>query len=767
MTTRATYEGFGGRIATTMANSESWWPPRPTAPAGAPNVVVILVDDVGFADVGCFGSEISTPNLDRLAVEGVRFANFHVNPMCSPTRASLLTGLNSHNVGVGHVSQDDPGFPGYSGELATDVHTAAEVFRANGYSTFAVGKWHLAKDSDIGPDGPRHSWPCQRGFDRYYGVLDAFTNAHHPHELVRDNSHVDIDRYPDGYYMTDDFTSNAISMIRSSKAADPTKPFFLYLAHPAAHAPLLAKPADIAKYRDAYTRGWDAVRAERHARQLAAGVISSDTPLSPRPSEDGDQVPAWDSLSPDAQRLFAAQMAVFAAMVDSIDQNLGRLRSSLEVMGEWENTIVVFCSDNGASREGQATGTSNYYNFLKAVSTDWDTIELDVARIVDLGSPRTMTHYPRGWANAGNTPFRLYKVNTHAGGHQVPFVIAGPGVTAAGSIRHQYQHVTDILPTLIELTGVSVPPARAGAPVRSMQGRSMVPVLVAADAPSTHGDQYTEMLGHRHFRSGSWEIVTRRVVRTPFTDADWELYNTDTDPVQLHNVAAAHPDVVRELAAKFDDAAWANKVYPLDEGSGYRWIVRPPDVDVYDQPITLYPGTSTLNHWRSKRLLWSRSCGIDIEFTWSLGDRGTLVAHGDQGGGYAVQIDDGTIRFVYNNGHGTTTVLPLGAPAVGFQTLHAALENPGRGRWNWRFSLNDELCGELIDIAALFPMSPFEGINVGIDRRSPVSWETYERDGCFPYTGGIAHVRYTPGALAPDNGLNFLDFLKQSAARYE
>src|SRR5262245_49108279 len=340
--TRRTYPGFGGTVGRTFAGSESWWPTPPTPPAGAPNIVVMLVDDLGFSDPGCFGGEIRTPALDRLAAEGLRFTNFHVTPMCSPTRAALLPGCNPHAAGGGHVAHSDPGFPGYAMELAADTATVAELLRDNGYSTFMVGKWHLTKDSHQSDAGPRHSWPCQRGFDRYYGFLDAFTNLHHPHRLVEDNHPVEIDQYPEGYYLNDDLTDRAIDMIRGTKAANPEKPFFLYFAHGAVHAPLHAKDDDIAKYADAYREGWDVLRERRHARQLDLGVVPEGTPLSPRNAEPGQEVPAWDDLSDDERRLFARHMAVFAGMVDNIDQNVARLRTALEELGEWDNTLFLF-----------------------------------------------------------------------------------------------------------------------------------------------------------------------------------------------------------------------------------------------------------------------------------------------------------------------------------------------------------------------------------------------------------------------------------------
>ncbi|HEY4332911.1 MAG TPA: arylsulfatase, partial [Ilumatobacteraceae bacterium] len=517
---------FAGRIGKTMAGSQSHWTAPPTAPDGAPNIVFVLVDDVGFSDIGCYGSEINTPNIDRLAAEGVRFTNFHVNPMCSPTRASLLTGLNAHAAGMGHIAQDDPGFPGYRAEIAANVATAAEILSVNGYATLMVGKWHLCRDSDMSAAGPQHGWPCQRGFDRFYGILEAFTNLHQPHRLVEDNHVVEIDRYPDDYFLTDDLTDRAISMIRERSASRPGQPFFLYMAHPAAHAPLVAKAVDVDRYRDTYADGWDQIRISRHARQLAAGVIPPGTPLPPRNSEPGDDVRAWDDLSADERVLYARYMAVYAAMVDEIDQSVGRLRDALEEMGEWDNTILVFLSDNGASREGESTGTTNYFGHLGWGDAK-DTVARDVARLDDIGGPKVMMHYPRGWAMASNTPFRLYKKNTHAGGHQVPCVWSWPrGLTGtAGGIRTQYGHCIDVLPTVLALAGISSPTTRNGVDLKPMNGASLAEVLHDAHHGEVRAEQYYEMEGHRGFYRDGWEVVTNRKPRRPFTDDDWELYD--------------------------------------------------------------------------------------------------------------------------------------------------------------------------------------------------------------------------------------------------
>jgi arylsulfatase A-like enzyme len=767
--TTVAYAGFEGRIGRTMAGSEPHWPARPTAPDGAPNVVIVLVDDVGFSDLGCYGSEIRTPNIDRLAAAGVRFANFHVNPMCSPTRAALLTGVNAHAAGVGHVSQDDPGYPGYRGELAADVATAAEILRDAGYATLAAGKWHLCRDADCSAAGPKHSWPVQRGFERYYGFLEGFTNLHHPHQLIDDNHVVQRDGYPEGYFLTEDLTERAISFVKERKAANPRQPFFLYLAHGAAHAPLVAKPEDIARYEGTYAIGWDEIRRRRHARQVELGVVVPGTVLPERNGEAGDEVPAWSSLSDVERTVFARYMAVYAAMIDEIDQSVGRLRTELETMGEWDNTVLVFLSDNGASREGQSTGTTNYFSHLR-LGADVGDIAQDATRLELIGSPRAMSHYPRGWAMAGNTPFRLYKCNTHAGGHQVPCIWhwpAGLAADHAGSVRKQYGHCVDVLPTLLDLIGLEPPAERAGHPMRAMDGDSLAPILRDRDHGEVRAEQYYELQGNLGLYRDGWEIVTRRERQTPFSDSDWELYDLRADPTETNDLAGTDAARVAALAARFHAVATANQVYPLDEGSAWRWVVRPPHDRVYEEPVTIWPGTPTLDRWRSSRLIWFRSCTITISATIAADDEGILVAHGDQGGGYAVYLDGGHAHAVHNDGHGRMRAIDGGPVAPGHHLITLAIDAPGHFRWNLALGVDGDERARLDDVAMLFPMAPFEGIDVGADRRSPVSWELHERAGAFPFTGRLDWVRYEPGELAPDAGERFVDLLKEMGARFE
>jgi arylsulfatase A-like enzyme len=747
------YEGFLGRIGRTVAGSEPYWPPRPSA-AGKPNVVVMLVDDLGFADLGCYGSEIATPHLDALAARGLRYTNFHVTPMCSPTRAALLTGLDPHAVGVGHVAHSDPGFPGYAMELSAHVATTAEILSDAGYSTFMVGKWHLAKDSDCSDAGPRHSWPCQRGFERFYGFLDGFTNLHQPHRLIRDNTAVEVDEYPPGYYLNDDLTDQAISMVKASKASDPSKPFFLYFAHGAVHAPLHAKAVDIARYKARYAEGWDALRDERFARQQQLGIVSPQTLLPPRNSERGNDVLPWDELSPEQQELFARYMAVYAGMVDNIDQQFGRLVATLEDLGELDNTIILFTSDNGASREGEAEGTTAYYQHLLG-NTD---LASDLARLDEIGGPTTTPHYPRGWAMASGTPFRLYKINTHAGGHSVPMILTAPGL-AQGEIRQQFAHVTDVLPTLLEMLELPAPTERHGLPLKPMAGASFVPSQHDATSASTHPEQYYEMVGHRGFYRDGWEIVTLHHTLTPITEDEWELYDLLTDPTEMTNLAAKHPEKVRELAAAWEAAAQANQVYPIDEGSGIKFLVRPERSEVFSEPVTILPGTPTLERWRSQQLVANRGFRVAVDLA-SVGE-GTLVAHGDQGGGYALSISAGRLVLDHNDGRGH--VRTIGGGIAQPATVEAVFTAPGGGTWSVALLADGVEVAAGTGLTLLFPMAPFQGIDVGLDSKSPVVWGR----GSFPYTGQISQVRYTPGDLAPDSPVAMLDFLRQLGQSFE
>ncbi|MFF9428854.1 arylsulfatase [Streptomyces sp. NPDC014746] len=765
---RDPYEGFAGRVGRTFAESEPAWPARTAPPAQAPNIVVVLVDDMGFSDIGPFGSEIPTPVLDGLADGGVKLGNYHTMPLCSPARAALLTGLNPHRVGYAMVANSDPGFPGYGMEVADDVPTLAELLHDAGYATYAVGKWHLVRDSASNAADHRGNWPLQKGFDQYYGVLEGLTSLFHPHQLVRDNSPLDIDEFPDDYYYTDDITDQALSMVKSLRAHDPDKPFFLYLAHNAVHGPLQAKTEDIARHRGRYDEGWDVLRERRFAAQLAAGLFPPGTELPGRNSEAGLDVPAWDSLTEDQQRLYARYMEVYAALVDNIDQNLGRLTDTLAALGELDNTIIVFTSDNGGTGEGGLEGTRSYFSRFvhhPGLPGDWDP---DVDRDPELiGGPRSLVHYPRGWGMASNTPFRLYKGHTYAGGVRVPFVLSWPDGTRDGRLtaghRAQYQYVTDIAPTLLELAGLTRPETRRGVPLQEPDGSSFTAVLADPAHASTHPEQYCEMTGNRsHYRDGH-KLVTLHRPGTPYDDSEWALYDIRTDPTEIHDLAAGNPGLVKELSAAWERAAWRNGVFPLPDHSG-ALARRNPAEERYSRPLTLLPGTPELERYRSSRLVALRSFEVAVAVEES-GD-GVLVSHGDQGGGYSLYVEDGRLTFAYNE-YGDLHETDAGPLAPGpHEILLAATAEEGL-RWRFTVTVDGERRAAPDSVHQLIGMAPFQGVSVGVDRKSPVSWPLYERHRSFRFTGRLHSVTYRPGAPGPDAPEAVAAALKEAAAAFE
>ncbi|TMK61691.1 MAG: arylsulfatase [Actinobacteria bacterium] len=763
------YAGFGGRVERLFSDSRPWWGPRAQAAQDAPNVIVMLGDDLGFSDVGCYGSEIATPHLDGVAAAGVRYVNFHVTPLCSPSRASLLTGLNPHAAGMGFMALGDTGFPSYRGQLARNVATAAEAFRDGGYHTMFVGKWHLSPDTEQNVAARRDSWPVARGFERSYCFLDeGFTNFHQPHTIYEDGHPLDIVQYPEGYYYTDDITDRAITWIREAKAANPDKPFFLYFAHAAMHAPLQAKATDIEKYRGAYDIGWDRIREHRFARQQELGVIPPGARLAPRNADVDYDVQAWDDLTGDEQRMFARYMEVYAAMLDNVDQNVGRLLAALNELGERDNTIVVFTSDNGASKEGGTLGTTEY---LRCISMQphgiIDTFERDLERIDLVGSPQVLAHYPRGWAMACNTPFRLYKYTMFNGGQQAPLIVSWPrGLSARGEVRNQYAHISDVLPTLLDLAGVAAPTHRNGERVKPMTGRTIVPTLRDAHARPTRTEQMFETGGHRAYYRDGWEIVTLHRPYAPFTDEEWELYHLAEDPTELDNLAERLPDRVRELADAWEIAAWAGEVFPLDDGFGLAAMRDRGYDEAFTKPVTIVPGTPTLERWRSAVMVQFRSFTITVRLDYRVGDQGVLVAHGDQGGGYVLYIEDNELWYVHND-YGNPVLVRGGRLSDGEHEIAADFTAPGERQWDLVVRVDGEERARQPGLTMLLVLSPLQGIDVGIDRRSPVSWEIYTRHGAFPYTGALESVTYTAGAYAPDAYQPYLQERLEAMLQFE
>ncbi len=769
------YEHFEGVAARAMADSEPSWPPSRPRPTGRPNVVVVLADDLGFSDIGCYGSEIPTPNLDAFAAEGVRYTNFRVTPLCSPSRAALLTGLNAHRAGIAFPTHVDPGFPAFTSELPDNQPTLAETLRDAGWATLMVGKWHLCKEEDLHEAGSKGSWPLQRGFDQYYGFLEALTNFHHPHRMIEGNSVVHVDDYPDGYYLTDDLTERAERMVREVKAADPERPFLLYFAHGAVHAPMHAKPEDIARHRGAYNAGWDRIREERLARQQAQGIFAAEVTLPPRNSEAGQAVDPWDELSADEQRVFARYMEVYAGMVDNLDQSVGRLRRLLADLGELDNTIFVFCSDNGAARLADSrhpvpesatttdTGTPQYFGYMQdpEPNSHVDAHLLDL--LDDLGDATTWPHYPRGWAMAANTPFRLYKMSTLRGGQQSPLILSWPaGLTdraEPGSLRDQYAHITDLMPTLLELAGVEPQQERHGLPAAALAGASLVPTLADPAAAPTHHEQYTECIGNRSFYRDGWEASTVRTPMTPFETERWQLFNVADDPTQQVDLAERHPEILADLVTGFDEAAWANQVYPIDEGSGLKFLQHPPAAPL--GPVRILRGTPTLERHRSSQLIGGPAWRAEVEWAFRPGDEGIILAHGDTAGGYQLVVIEDTL-WLEQNQYGRLVrfdPVPLTGPSSRLELSVRVTDRTDQARASgqmgviggaWEFRLSLDGVERLVAAGPqLTNFLPFDGIDVGLCRRSPVNWDLYRARRTFPFSGELTAVTYVPTPTDP------------------
>lgn len=767
---------FTGTITEDLATAQPAWPVRPH-PDGAPDVVVMVVDDMGYSDIGSFGSEIPTPHLDAVAAEGARLTDFHVTPTCSPTRAALLTGCNSHSVGIGAVANVDTGFPGYAAELPENQPTIAETLRDTGYATMAIGKWHMCREQDMHAAGNRHSWPLQRGFDQYYGFLEAQANQHAPAQLYEGNNPVHVTEYSEGYYLTDDLTDRAVTMIAESHAADPGKPLMMYFAHAAVHSPMHVKPGAADQFRGCYDGGWQAIRAERRQRQSELGVVPADVGTGLLDDPTGPDVPAWDSLPADGRRLAARHMENYAAMIAAIDESVGRIRDVLRRLGRLENTIFMFLSDNGASGGGGGDiGVLNHLANLNRTHTPTtqQRIDEEIDRIDELGGPTTWPQYSTGWATVSNTPFRRHKFSTYRGGHQVSFLMSWPAGLhnlaangdgrATGAVRHQYAHVTDLLPTIAELAGVPVATSRNGLTARPIDGTSMVAALRDPDVPSTHGDQYYECLGERAYYAGEWEAVAQRTPMTPFSTDRWALYDVATDPVQLTDLAAEHPDRARDLAARWDDAAVRNQVYPLSNGSPLHWFQRDPAEQRLARDTVLLPETPPLERFRASQLIDGRSFVVDVELAgYASGDEGVLLAHGGQESGYVLYILDGELHLEQNAWGQIIAADPVAVPS-GTQMIRLRVDAPGKHRWVGSLQIDGNVLIDGVEMLQLSWLVPFSGLSVGRMHRSPVSWRLYCDHGMFPYSGVWERITFRPGAHAPDAPAVMLDAIRAMGA---
>ncbi len=720
-------QGFKGVIGDTDKESKPYYIQNVQAKPGSPNVVYIVLDDVGFADIGAFGSEIHTPNIDRLAQEGLRYVNFHTRAICSPTRASLLTGRNSHAVGVRTVANSLNGFPNGRGRVTHAAATVAEVLQSSGYNTFAVGKWHLIPGADAGPSGPFDQWPIARGFDHYYGFLDGLADEYHP-ELVQDNTPIEPPNRP-GYHLSADLVDHSIDYLRNHSAAAPDKPFFLYLAFGAAHAPHQVPQQYVEKYVPVFEKGWDQTRIDRLARQKALGIAPKETDLTPR----NPGIKSWTSLTPDEKKLYVRYQAAFAGFLEHTDEQIGRLTEYLRASGQLDNTVLVLISDNGANPEGGFEGTTNALSGYLNVPT---TFEHDLGQIDKIGTDRSFNNYPRGWAMAGNTPFRLYKEFVDAGGVNDPLIVHWPkGIAAPGQIRHQFVDVVDITPTILDITGLKEPTLFHGVQQLPLHGASIQKSFNDSSAPNARDTQYFELGGHRAIWHDGWRAVALHEAGTDFKNDRWRLYHSVEDFAENHDLAAQYPDRLKALQDLWWNQAREYGVLPLDgrnslslDSQFARLILSRPTNYVY------YPGQQHLSHEASPLI---GNLGYTITAYVDRPDKaaeGVLFAYGGGSGGVVLYVRDNKL-VVEHNAFGThrslasETELPAG-PA----TLRYTVSPKGKSSIEGTLFVNGQkVAGATLDIPALF--YTWEGVDVGRDALSHVS-DAYADKGDFPFTSG-------------------------------
>jgi arylsulfatase len=724
---------FEGVIERDVRKSMPWWPEPVLPRAGSPNVVVVLLDDTGFGHFGCYGSLIDTPTFDRLAAGGLRYVNFTTNAVCSPTRASLLTGRNHHSIGMSFVANFDTGFPNMRGGLPDSAATLAHVLRDVGYATFCVGKWHIAPGPHCSAAGPFEHWPLRKGFDRYYGFLGGETDQFHP-ELVCDNRPVDPPRTAaQGYHLTEDLVDQAIAMINDTKSLVPERPFFLYVAPGATHAPHQAPDAYLRKYRGRFDEGWDAHRERVFARQKAMGVVPRDTVLPPR----NPGVVAWDELSVNARRVACRFQEAFAAFLDHTDHELGRLVDHLDATGELDNTLFMVLSDNGASQEGGALGVLDEMKFFQGIEDQPDEM---VGQIELIGTLRSHPNYPWGWSMVGNTPNKRYKQNVHGGGIRDPLVVHWPAViTDRGGVRTQLHHVIDVMPTVLEVVGLTPRSSVGGVAQMPMHGVSMRYSFDAPASTSTRRTQYYEMFGHRAIIHDGWKAVTYHPGGAEYEDDQWELYHLAEDFSEAHDLAAVRPDKLEELVEQWWVEAGRYDVLPLDD----RWPHQMPRVRragepsgraefAYRPPMSHVPIEACPQHG-------PRPFVIEAEVDLTATTEGVIVNRGTGNGGYALFVKDRRLHFDHNFFHShsrasSTRDLPLGECTLGVRVESVGSGGAGRAT----LTVDGAAAGQC-DIPQLARTLSSLGMDIG--RCVAPVCDDYDRP--FAFTGALRVVRFT------------------------
>jgi arylsulfatase A-like enzyme len=653
-------QAFPGVIGRTAQESTPAWPRPLRAAPGAPNVLFIVLDDTGFGQLGCYGSPIATPHIDSLAAGGLTYSNMHTTALCSPSRSCIITGRNHHANATAAINELATGYPGYNGSIPFENGFLPEMLQQHGYSTYMVGKYHLLPSEFESAAGPFDRWPLGRGFERFYGFLGGDTSQWYP-DLVYDNHQVEPPRTPEeGYHLTEDLAGKAIEFIADAKQVAPNKPFYLHFCTGATHAPHHVPKEWADRYAGQFDDGWDVYRQRVFARQQELGILPAGAELS---RHDPD-VPDWASLSPDARRLAARMMEVFAGFLSHTDHQIGRLLDFLKETGEFDNTLIMVVSDNGASAEGGVTGTTNELQFFNNAP---EPLTDSLAAIGELGGPSTFNHYPWGWTWAGNTPFRRWKRETYRGGACDPFVVSWPnGISARGEVRSQYAHIIDMVPTVLDVLGAEPPAAIRGVTQSPIHGVSFAHTFDDPAAPTRHHTQYFEMFGHRAVDHDGWRAVcpwpgpsfaeAGRAFGAPIsaatlTDLDahhWELYHVAEDPAENHDLAAQHPGKLIELISLWYVEAGKFNVLPLDGSALERLITERPQIAEPRTSYTFRPGTQTVPAAVGPKIP-NRPHAItaDAEIP-AGGAEGVLLSQGTGVGGWSFYVKDGKLHYVHN-----------------------------------------------------------------------------------------------------------------------
>lgn len=732
---------FKGKVGPNYKESTpDWTPALPlTAPKDAPNVLVIVLDDVGYGHLGCYGGPIETPNLDKLAASGLRYSNFHTTALCSPSRGALLTGRNHHAIGLAAITEAATGYPGNYGSIPKSAGTIAETLKQNGYNTMALGKWHLAPYTAYTSAGPFDRWPLGMGFEKYYGFLGGETDQLAP-LLIQDNSFIETPVRAD-YHLTEDLVDRTIAYLRDQQQSNTGRPFFTYLALGACHAPLHAPKEFIAKYKGKFDQGWDQVREETFERQKKLGLIPSDAVLPP--ANPGIQ--AWADLNDNQEKVYCRLQEVFAGFLDHADYHLGRVFTALDEMGLRDNTLIMVVSDNGASQEGLQNGTLNtdrYRNYFP------DTVPEMLQKLDEAGGPATDAHYPMGWAMAGNSPLKRWKQDTHAGGNTDPFIVSWPAkIKDGGAIRNQYHHLIDVVPTILEVSGLPAPVVVNGVKQMPLHGVSMAYTFTDGNAKTRKKSQYYEMLGSRAIWADGWKAVTWHKKDTPWEEDQWELYHTDVDFTESNDLASKRPDKLKELQDLWLAEAQKYNVLPLDDRR-YERVADPtrPVAALPKSRYVLYSGTSILHPLAGPPIL-GNSHTITAHVTIPAdGAEGVLACSGGEFGGWTLFLKDGKFHYAHNylklkeDLLASPKTIPTGQHklSIHFTPIEKHLK-PDYTVGDVTMTVDGEQVGEMksIKVAGQYSAVTGYGLLIGRNSGTPVS---HEYKAPFAFTGQIEMV---------------------------